>query len=211
MIRRIDVIDPDVRRRARVSRDLRTFGVHTEIYEDVEEFMSCALGSGLIFVSDDHDLPFAASMERIRAAANGIAPIVGYAQEPLPERIVAGMHAGAFDYLALPFKPQVLDKTLRRLANGGGELVQQQLLRARAKAKVKHLTRREADVLKHLVRGRSNKEIAGALGLSPRTVEIHRANMFSRLGAHSAPDAVRIGVYAGLDECSEVLELLTIA
>jgi DNA-binding CsgD family transcriptional regulator len=73
------------------------------------------------------------------------------------------------------------------------------------------LTGRERDVLTHLVDGLSNKEIGRALGISPRTVEIHRANMMTKLGANSSPDAVRIGIYAGLDKLSDTVERLAVA
>jgi two-component system response regulator FixJ len=51
-----------------------------------------------------------------------------------------------------------------------------------------------------MVQGNSNKEIAQELGISPRTVEIHRGNMMRKLKARSTSDAIRLAVYAGLDE-----------
>ena len=51
-----------------------------------------------------------------------------------------------------------------------------------------------------VVRGYSSKEIAARLGISPRTVEIHRGNMLRKLGNVSSADAVRIGIYAGVDD-----------
>ena len=70
---------------------------------------------------------------------------------------------------------------------------------AKAQKLIRLLTGREMDVLKCLVSGASNNEIASRLGISPRTVEVHRANMMRRLNARSVADAVRIGLYAGLD------------
>ena len=67
-----------------------------------------------------------------------------------------------------------------------------------ARKRVEMLTRRERDVLVRVVEGDSNKEIAQHLGISPRTVEIHRSGMLSRLNARSTADAVRIGLHSGL-------------
>ena len=64
---------------------------------------------------------------------------------------------------------------------------------------VERLTARERDVLKGLVAGESNKAIARFLGISPRTVEIHRTNLKRKLGASSTADLVRIGIYSSLD------------
>ena len=61
------------------------------------------------------------------------------------------------------------------------------------------LSPREADVLRGLVAGRQHKVIAYDLGISPRTVEIHRANLMDKLGARSLAEAVRVALAAGLD------------
>lgn len=64
---------------------------------------------------------------------------------------------------------------------------------------IERLTPREIEVLRGLVTGGSNKTIGRTLGISPRTVEIHRANLKLKLGASCTADLVRIGLYAGID------------
>ncbi len=66
-----------------------------------------------------------------------------------------------------------------------------------AKARISILTPRERDVLGRLVEGRPNKVIAHELGISPRTVEIHRANLMDKLACRSLAEAVRIAIAAG--------------
>ena len=68
-----------------------------------------------------------------------------------------------------------------------------------AKREVARLTQRQQQVLMGIVQGSSNKQIARDLGISPRTVEIHRGLMMERLEARTTADAMRIGIYACLD------------
>lgn len=207
---RVNIIDSDVRRRARVSRELSTRGVHVEIYEDVEEFVESGMAEGLLFVSDEFEDGLPEKIAAIRSVARTVLPIVGYAEDPTPERIVSGMCAGAMDYLRWPFDPLLLREAFKRAARGDRE-TQKELLRSQAKSKVRDLSRREREVLALVVEGHSNKGIGVLLHISPRTVEIHRANMMQKLGAHSASDAVRIGIYAGLDEGLTSLEVRAVA
>lgn len=70
---------------------------------------------------------------------------------------------------------------------------------ADARNRIAGLSTREREVLDWLTEGRSNKMIAHELSIGPRTVEIHRANMMSKLGAHHPAEAVRLCIVAGLD------------
>jgi two-component system response regulator FixJ len=112
---------------------------------------------------------------------------------------VTAMKRGAVEFLEKPVDPQILldhvDKAVKRreYALGEREKIEE------AQAKIGVLTPREKDVLKHLLIGRPNKIIARELGLSPRTVEIHRARVMEKTGAGSLPRLVRMALAAGLD------------
>lgn len=113
---------------------------------------------------------------------------------------VQAMKAGAVDFIEKPFEKAVL---LSAIEEGFGRIEQAGRSRARAEeahVRLQALTPRERDVLEGLVRGHPNKTIAYDLDISPRTVEIHRANLMSKLGVASLSEALRIAFAAGLDE-----------
>jgi two-component system response regulator FixJ len=113
---------------------------------------------------------------------------------------VQAMKAGAVDFIEKPFEKSVL---LSAIEEGFARIEEVGRTRARAEdaqVRLQALTPRERDVLEGLVRGHPNKTIAYDLDISPRTVEIHRANLMSKLGVASLSEALRIAFAAGLGE-----------
>ena len=113
---------------------------------------------------------------------------------------VQAMKAGAVDFIEKPFEKAVL---LSAIEEGFARIEQVSGRRVRAdeaQVRLQALTPREHDVLEGLVRGHPNKTIAYDLDISPRTVEIHRANLMSKLGVASLSEALRIAFAAGLGE-----------
>lgn len=108
------------------------------------------------------------------------------------------MKAGAIDFLEAPWSPETL---LLAVGTALAEL-QAKADHARrddeARSRIAALSAREREVLEGLLAGGTNKVIARALGLSPRTVEIHRARVMEALGAHTLPEAVLIATAAGV-------------
>lgn len=201
VIEPVHIIDPDSARRARISREMAARNLHAEIYEDVDEFRKADPRSGVVLAFDELSR---SGIGKIADAAAGILPLVVYANQPSPEQIVEAMLAGALDYLEWPFNPLLLDSAFRRLVVEGEQRMRRARLRSEAEARVALLSRRERQVLQQLLLGRSSKQIAQALGLSPRTVELHRGNMMKKLDATSPADAVRIALSAELDTCSSL-------
>jgi two-component system response regulator FixJ len=118
--------------------------------------------------------------------------ITGHGDIPLA---VTAMKAGVVDFLEKPFEPDALlaavAMALRVRSSGAaaedGEAARQRL---------ENLTLREHEVLEHLVAGKSNKEVAEKLAISPRTVEFHRANIMEKTGAAGLPELVRLWLAA---------------
>jgi len=115
---------------------------------------------------------------------------------------VQAMKTGAVDFIEKPFEKSVLieaiDEGFSRIEHADRSRVRAEEARVRLQV----LTPREHDVLQGLVRGHPNKTIAYDLDISPRTVEIHRANLMSKLGVASLSEALRVAFAAGLGEQS---------
>jgi DNA-binding NarL/FixJ family response regulator len=110
-----------------------------------------------------------------------------------------GMSSGADDYLLKPFAPDELilaiEGRLRRLAVGTESAREALVLGREVKEK---LTGRELDILARIGRGLVTKDIACALGLSPRTVSVHRANIMRKLDLHNAAALAALAIRVGI-------------
>ena len=111
---------------------------------------------------------------------------------------VEAMKGGAIEFLEKPYEKQALVGAIENAFT----LLDNQLADDRrsqeAKARLAELTPRERQVLEHLVEGLTNKGVAQALNISPRTVEIHRAHMMEKLQADSLSSALRLAFLAGI-------------
>ena len=123
--------------------------------------------------------------------------MTGHADVPLAVR---AMRAGAVDFVEKPYpKERILAAVGRALDAAAAVRGGSAAAAAAAEARLSALTPRERMVLRGLVCGWPNKVIAHELGISPRTVEAHRAAMMDKLGARSLAEAVRLALAAGLD------------
>lgn len=137
-----------------------------------------------------------ALLERLRAnrVATPIILVTGHGDIPLAVR---AMRAGASDFVEKPYSADtVIDAVKRALEKA--ETPATPVAGSGATELVGLLTPRELDVLRHLVVGRPNKIIAYELQISPRTVEIHRANVMRKMKADSLSHLVRLALAAGL-------------
>ncbi|HZB90368.1 MAG TPA: response regulator FixJ [Stellaceae bacterium] len=125
----------------------------------------------------------------------GVIIMTGHGDVPIAVR---AMKAGASDFIEKPFSDELLLDCVRRVRreaeaarreSGEGEEVRRRL---------QLLTPRERDVLNGMIAGHPNKLIAHALGISPRTVEIHRARVMDKMAAHSLSALVRMALTAGI-------------
>ena len=192
-------IDSCSRQRAELARVGFTLGHHCEVYGDLSELGVHPPREGIIIA---RDTPEQGGVDLIleRLGRLGVwLPLIAADVQPRPNRIVEAIKAGALDYLALPLDPERFTRSLARIAH---EAEQFSLARRRmieARDRIATLSVREREVLDWLAEGSSNKAIARELDISPRTVEIHRANMMNKLGARHAAEAVRLKLEAKLE------------
>lgn len=136
-------------------------------------------------------------LRRLKELDVGVPVIVmtGHGDVPLA---VDAMKTGAIDFLEKPFDDEVLLTSVRTaLAQRDGDR-RRSGERAEIESRLAVLSPRERDVLSGLVSGRANKQIAYDLGISPRTVEIYRANLMNKMQAGSLSELVRMALIAGM-------------
>lgn len=190
------VLDPDRARRNSVVRLLVGEGWHAEPYETFEELLAFWPNAGVVFAHDDENAP--GKIFDAMGESETWRPLVLYSVEPQPSRIVDAVTMGAMDYLGWPFSSSLLRDRLQLLAGREASFARLRQKTAHSRKLVAALTPREREVLLSLAGGASNKSIARALHLSPRTVEVHRASMMSKLGAKHMSEAIAIVLNADL-------------
>ena len=121
--------------------------------------------------------------------------ITGHGDVPLA---VEAMKFGAADFLEKPFDDEILLAAVRSALNRQDNDSKRQAERAAIDDRLAALSNREREVLEGLVAGRANKQIAFDLGISPRTVEIYRANLMTKMQAASLSELVRMALVAGI-------------
>lgn len=190
------LVDGDTRRRATVSHTLSSHGIHVEPFETVAELAQSWLHSGTVLI---HDREGCVADLIARMAQHGEwYPIVAFADEPDAGRIVRAILDGAVDYIVWPFSPETVLAALERLEDNVEGLGNARMREAVARGRIEKLTEREREVLDCVASGLSNRKIGEKLEISPRTVEIHRANMLNKLGANHTSEAIRIAIEAEL-------------
>jgi two-component system response regulator FixJ len=108
------------------------------------------------------------------------------------------MKIGAVDFLEKPFDDELLLSSVRSALRKGAHKARHNAEVSEINDRLAALSNRERQVLDGLVAGKANKVIAFDLGISPRTVEIYRANVMTKMSAHSLSDLVRMAITTGM-------------
>ena len=194
------VIDDDQAVRESIEFLLRSAQLTVKTYETASAFLAVAptVGSGCIIT--DVRMPGISGIDllrRLKEMGIGLPVIVitGHGDVPLA---VEAMKFGAVDFLEKPFHDDVLLASVRSALDRSHASAQLETERAEIRARIATLTNREHEVLDGLVAGHPNKVIAFDLGISPRTVEIYRANVMTKMKAGSLSELVRMALVAGV-------------
>lgn len=194
----VHLVDDDAAIRRSVGFMLKTSGHRVETYESGTELLKAIphLDDGCILL--DIRMPGMDGLEVQEALQEkGVSlPVIIMTGHGDVALAVKAMKAGAVDFIEKPFEKGALlgslDEAYRRLTRKGATDDRMRDAEVRLQA----LTPRERDVLNGLAQGLPNKTIAYDLGISPRTVEIHRANLMTKLEVRSLSEALRIAFAA---------------
>ena len=197
----VHVVDDDEAVRDSMAFLLRSAQLEVEAYESAIAFLGKAAGAAGCVVTDVR-MPEMTGIElvrRLKELGNKLPVIVmtGHGDVPLA---VEAMKAGAVDFIEKPFDEATMLTAVRAALARGEAVGKRDAERAEIEQRLSRLSGRERDVLLGLVRGQPNKIIAHNLGISPRTVEVYRANVMAKMDAPSLSDLVRMALVAGIFE-----------
>jgi two-component system response regulator FixJ len=194
----VHVVDDEEPVRDALVMLLESAGYHSVPYASAEEFLAAVDRAGHGAVIADIKMPGLDGLSMLRRMRAGGASIplifiTGHGDIPMA---VAAIKDGAFDFLEKPFDEEMLLESLRRALSHDRRRRSGNEDRVAARARLAALTPRELEIFDLLVQGATNKSVARRLGISPRTVENHRAHVMDKLQARSLSDLVRIGIHA---------------
>ncbi|MCK5909203.1 MAG: response regulator [Caulobacter sp.] len=191
----VHIIDDDAAMRDSLAFLLQVNRIPYRIFESAVAFLEDLPEDGGCVLSDVR-MPQMNGIEMVRKLKelDYRAPIIvmtGHADVPLA---IEAMKAGVFDFIEKPFDEDLLLQALRAALEKGKAQSEQDEALATTRQRIAALSPRERDVLEGLVDGKANKIIAFDLGISPRTVEIYRANLMTKMQARSLSELVRMAL-----------------
>lgn len=195
----IHVIDDDAAMRESLAFLLDVNGYKPVLHKSANSFLEEITSEGLTCVISDIRMPGMSGVELVRRLKNQGAPcrvilITGHGDVALA---VEAMKAGAVDFIEKPFNDAAILESIQSLLNTRPTIAGD-AAKKEAEERLSELSPRERDVLRGLVAGKINKVIAHDLGISPRTVEVYRADLMAKTGARTMSDLMRIALAAGL-------------
>jgi len=194
------VVDDDAAVRESLRLSLTLKGYNTEVFESAGAFLASGAFSRPGCIVTDIRMPDMDGLELQeelvrRKSLLPVIVITGHGDIPLAVR---AMRAGAIDFLEKPFAREALLASIARALEIGSRIAEAGSNVQQIRTRIATLTPREREVFDLVVAGKQSKVIAHELSASPRTIEVHRARMMSKLEAQSLQDLVRMAIAAGV-------------
>jgi two-component system, LuxR family, response regulator FixJ len=197
--RTVHVIDDDDAVRDSLGFMLRAAGMEVRAYESAAAFLALLTSDINGCILTDVRMPGVSGMDllgRLREA-NVMLPVIvmtGHADVPLA---VEAMKLGALDFIEKPFDDEAILASIRMALDQHVEDDRRSAKKVEIQHRLALLSGRERQVLDGLIAGHPNKIIAFDLGISPRTIEVYRANVMTKMQAATLSDLVRMALIAG--------------
>ncbi len=187
------VVDDDEAMRRSLKWLLETLRLPLQTFDSAEAFLEGYDGAPGVLVLDVRmsGMSGLALQERLAGSAPHLPVILLTAHGDVPMAVQA-MHAGAFDFVQKPYNGQALLERVQAALREARFRHERQGERAVLAGRLASLTPREREVLDLVASGEPNKQIAQRLGISLRTVEVHRHNLMEKLNAHTVGEVIRI-------------------
>jgi len=194
------VVDDDQSVRRGLRRLLKSAGYAAETFASAEDYLAREIFQGSICLVLDVRMPglkgpgLQEALEK-RGACEQIVFLTGHGDVPTATQ---AMKKGAVDFLTKPFDDEELILAVKRALERANEQLRKRGERRAARARVDKLTPREFEVLRFVVIGLLNKQIAAELHTAEKTIKVHRGRVMQKLGVTSVADLVRISQRAGV-------------
>jgi two-component system, LuxR family, response regulator FixJ len=196
----VHVIDDDDAVRDSLAFLLRAAKIDVRDYESATAFLDAAAGDQPGCIVTDVRMSGISGIDLLRRlkARGSTMPVIVITGHGDIQLAVEAMKLGAVDFLEKPFDDEVLLASVKSALGQVEKAEKRETERAELSKRIATLSVREREVLEGLVAGKPNKIIAYDLGISPRTVEIYRAHVMTKMNAGSLSELVRMALLAGL-------------
>ncbi|MGF1475263.1 MAG: response regulator transcription factor [Geminicoccaceae bacterium] len=196
--RLIQLVEDDASVQRSLAALLETWRFEVQVYGDGDRFLGQADACDACCILLDVRLPGRDGLSvltelRSRGIATPVIVITGHGDVPLAVRAIK---SGAQDFIEKPFDGDALVERIQALAGKETDALGDE---ATSEPRFGTLTPRETEVMRLVVAGNSNKEIARALGVSPKTIEVHRARVMRKTGAPTLSHLIRLAIKSGID------------
>jgi len=193
-------VDDDQSVRRGLGRLFKSAGYAGETFASAEDYLAREIFEGPICLVLDVRMPGLNGLGlqealETRGACEQIVFITGHGDVPTATQ---AMKNGAVDFLMKPFDDEELIEAVKRALARGEEQLRKRAERREARGRVDKLTPREFEVLRFVVMGLLNKQIAAELHTAEKTIKVHRGRVMQKLAVTSVPDLVRISQRAGV-------------
>jgi FixJ family two-component response regulator len=195
----VHVLDDDHARRAHIARCALALGHHAEVYADPAEFAAHAPRDGVVIALEDAIQGGISGLLGLLNREGRWLAVIATSPNPSIDKAVSAIKQGALDYLSLPIDPERLAQAIDTVAAEARNVSDDRSRRVMARARLDSLSAREREVVGLMAQAQTNKAIARNLGISPRTVEIHRTNALAKLGVSHSIAAVTMVLEAAGD------------